>query len=55
MAAYISPLDKTISMVWYLFILDVNGLLCTTQHVLSQHKWGPFAHLVQCGNKMVYP
>jgi hypothetical protein len=54
-AAYIPPPNKTISMVWYIFILDMNGLLCTTQHVLSQHKWGPFVHLVPCGNKMVCP
>jgi hypothetical protein len=45
-ATYIPPLDKTISMVWYLLVLDVNGLLCIAQHVLSQHKWGPFVHLV---------
>ncbi len=55
MAAYIPPLDKAISMVWYLLVLDMNGLLCITQHVLSQHKRGPFVHPVRCGNKMVCP
>jgi hypothetical protein len=54
-ADYIPPLDKTINMVWYLLVLDVNGLLCTTQHVLSQHKWGPFVPIVWLGNNLVCP
>jgi hypothetical protein len=52
---YIPPPNKTISMVRYVLVLDVNGLLCIAQHVLSQHKWGLFAHPVRCGNKMVCP
>jgi hypothetical protein len=54
-ATCIPPPDKTISMVQYFLVLKVNGLLCTTQHVLSQHKWGPFSHIVRCGNKLVCP
>jgi hypothetical protein len=48
---YIRPPDKTINMVWYLLVLDINGLLCTTQHVLSQHMWGPFVHIVWGGTR----
>ncbi len=29
-ATYIPPPDKTISMVWYFLVLEVNGLLYTT-------------------------
>jgi len=46
LVVYILPRDKTINMVRYVLVLDVNGLLCLAQHVLSQHKWGLFAHPV---------
>ncbi len=40
----------------FLIVLDINGLLCFTIHVLTLDKQHPpWVHMVRCGNKMVAP
>jgi hypothetical protein len=37
-----SPNQLVVSKTRYLFVLDVNGLLCVTQHLKSTKAWKPF-------------
>ncbi len=34
-----SPTKTSISLVHYMFVLNVNGLLCDAQHVLTPKSW----------------
>lgn len=44
-----------INRVWYLLVLNVNGLLCQAMHVKSGKEWKPLVGAVRCGNKIVNP
>jgi hypothetical protein len=49
------PNLMVINKTRYLLVLDVNGLLCATQHVRFGKRWKLIIPAVQCGNKLVSP
>ncbi len=47
------PNLMVVNKICYPLVLDVNGLLCATQHVQFGKRWKLVIHAVRCGNKLV--